>query len=75
MKVKCFVGNYDGSRKGLVVAPNQKEAARIAGVSLYDFRQYWGAASQWPIRNNPKPFTLYLKPYDADNSQWTERGF
>ena len=74
MKVKCYVGNYDGKNEGMVVANNQKEAAKIARTSLYDFRQYWHTATHWPFRN-PKPFTLYLKPYDSKTGDWTERKF
>jgi len=68
--VKCYVGNLDGSRAGLVVAENKRVAAKVAETSLNDFRNYWNAASPWPI-STPKLHTLYTKPYDG-KGEWIE---
>ncbi len=71
--VKCYVGNFDGNREGLVVAANQKEAAKIAGTTLYDFRNYWVAMDHpWPI-SAPKIKTLYTRPFSTTGDwSWTE---
>jgi hypothetical protein len=68
MYVKCYRGNYDGVREGLVIANNQKEAAKVVGCSLYEFRKYW-CHVDWPERFNLKLFTLYTKKMLA-NEEW-----
>lgn len=69
--VKCYTGNLDGTREGLVVASNQKEAAKVAGTSLYDFRNYWGAETHpWPIAS-PKLRTLYTRKFGG-GGEWEE---
>lgn len=45
-KLKVYGGRYHfrgKSYRGIVAAPNQKEAARIAGQSLHEIRTYWSA--------------------------------
>lgn len=64
VKVKCYIGNLDGRRLGMVVAENQKVAAKVAETSVYEFRQHWAAQTDWPIRA-PKLHTLYTKPYNG----------
>ena len=69
--VKCFYGNLDGIKQGLVVARSQKQGAAIAGCSLHQFRNYWSDGSflkDW----NPKPYTLYVRPYNHNDSLWHE---
>lgn len=67
--VKCYTGNLDGRREGLVVASNQKEAAKIVQTSLNDFRNYWAAKGHpWPI-TAPKLRTLYTRKYGGE---WVE---
>lgn len=68
-KVKCYYGSYDGRRDGLVVACNQTEAARVVGISLYYFRQYWSDGS-WPKGLIPKAGALYTKM--GYHKSWTE---
>jgi len=69
--VKCYVGNLDGTREGLIVASSQKEAATIAKTTLYDFRNYWHATvNPWPIKS-PKPRTLYTRMFNS-NGEWVE---
>lgn len=40
-KLRCYYGNLDGTREGMVIAANQKEAADTAHTSVYSFRQFW----------------------------------
>jgi hypothetical protein len=61
-RLKCYVGNLDGLRRGLVLAHNQKRAAEIAGTSLYDFRRYW-CGSVAPEGAEFEPETLYTRSY------------
>ena len=65
MYVKCYTGNYDGKRRGLIIANSQKKAAEIAKCSLHGFRQYWGFEQRWPKDFNPEPYVLYTKRYDS----------
>lgn len=66
--VKCYWGNVGGLRRGVVIARSQKQAAEIAGCSLYEFRLYWSAAKFEP---GLKPYTLYTRPYDSQGP-WVE---
>jgi len=68
--VRVYMGNYDGSRQGLVVAASQKEAAKIARTSVYTFRQYWSARAEWPL-TKLKLGVLYTRKYDTQN-EWQE---
>lgn len=61
--LKCYIGNLDGKREGLVFAATQKEAAVVAGRSLSEFRKYWSEAKYRPHPQDPKPLTLYTRPY------------
>jgi len=64
-KVKCWVGNLDGKRQGLIVAHNQKEAANLAGTSIGSFRDHWSLqVGKWPL-TTPKILTLYTRPYGS----------
>lgn len=64
-KVKCWIGNLDGHRQGLIVAHNQKEAAKIARTSIGSFRDYWSLQTgKWPV-TAPKLLTLYTRPYGS----------
>ena len=69
--MKCFQGNYDGMRVGLIIAANQKEAAAAGvGCSLYSFREFWSSTGAKP-EQELKPNTLYTKPYDS-RGPWIE---
>lgn len=69
-KLKCYQGNYDGSRKGLVFAHNQREAATAAMTSVYQFRNFWSEVN--PPDGKFEPLTLYTRPYDArETREWT----
>lgn len=70
--VKCFYGNLDGKRQGMVIASSQKQAAEIAGVSLHYFKGWW---SQGLFPENKdvtyKPYVLYSKP-NHSSGVWVE---
>ena len=68
--LKCYYGNYDGIRNGLVIANNQKVAAEIASCSVYHFRNYWQSIT-WPENFTPEPFVLYTRWMD-DSGKWTK---
>lgn len=70
LKLKCFVGNFDGRYQGLVVATSKKRAAEVVGTSLYDFNQHWHRAISVKI-SEFKPDTFYRKRFDSKES-WTE---
>lgn len=61
--LKCYTGNLDGMRRGLVIARSQKEASEIIGTSLYGFRNFFCRQEdgKWPDQTI-KPRTLYTKP-------------
>ena len=66
--VKCWIGNLDGKRQGLIVARNQKEAAKVIGTSLHDFRNFWTEQrTPWPV-DAPKIRTLYTRSYGSKAS-------
>lgn len=59
-KLKMFVGNYDGTRRGLVISTSKKDAAEIARTSLQDFNRFWREAQTQPDWFPQfKPRTLY----------------
>lgn len=70
MYVKCYQGNYDGTRSGMVIANNQKEAAKVVGCTLYEFRNYWHQ-SDWPKGFTPKSFVLYTRMMMSE-ADWFE---
>lgn len=70
-QLKCFQGNLDGLRRGLVIASNQKDAAQAAGCSVYAFREMWSSVGKQPT-GEFKTNTLYTLPYDDRGGQWVE---
>ena len=68
--MKCFQGNFDWIRLGLVIASSQKDAAKEAGISLYEFRNYWTDDASRP-KQELKPGTLYTKTLYGDE-EWFE---
>ena len=69
-RMKCYVGNYDGQRNGMVYATSKVEAAAVAQCSVYSFNQYWSIHTAWPIAH-PKALTLYTRKNDY-KSVWQE---
>lgn len=68
MKLKCWIGNLDGTREGLVVETSKAKAAKVAGTSLYDFDQYWGEVG---LLHWAKLGVRYTRRYDS-HSPWRE---
>lgn len=66
MKLKCWIGNFNGNYQGLVVATSKQKAAKAAGTSLYDFNQYWHKAISVKV-GEFKPDTLYIKRFDSSD--------
>lgn len=66
-KLKCWFGNYDGIREGLIVSTSKKKAAWIAGCSVKTFDDYW---HEQTVPINVKPNVLYTRPFDG--KLWTE---
>ena len=69
MRLKCFTGNLDGMRRGLVITRSKKRAAKIAGTSLYDFNNHWTVRQDLPDLESE---TLYVRPYDGPG-EWEPR--
>lgn len=40
-KLKCWIGNYDGERQGMVIATSKRAARRVINVSAREFEDYW----------------------------------
>ena len=59
MKMKMWIGNYDGSRQGLVIAPTKKRAMEIIGSGRNNFNGYW--VLQESIEPNLSPELLYTR--------------
>lgn len=64
--MRTWIGNYDGRREGLVLAPTKTAAARIVGCTLRRFNDFW-TEPQRIIQTNGvaefEPETLYTRPY------------
>lgn len=69
--MKVYIGNLDGTRQGLVVAPSKKRACELTHQSLHHFNQYWSDASSRLSSSDFKPETLYTRLYSAGPA-WTE---
>ena len=72
--LKCWVGNLDGLREGLVLAHNQTEAVKIIGISVNHLRDYFNRRSDWSLFQQVlKPLTLYTRlMLYIDNNPWEE---
>ena len=68
MKWKTWVGNLDGTRRGLVVSTSKVKAAKIAGTSLYDFNRYWSERLPPVEPSGLVVDTLYTKRFDSQDS-------
>ena len=60
MKMKMWIGNLDGSRAGLVIAPSKERARTIVGTGRTDFDAYWKL--QPHVDAALQPETLYTRP-------------
>jgi len=71
--MKCWIGNYDGRREAMVIARNQKTAARVAETGLHTFRQFY--MLQKAVPTGYKAETLYTRPMWGSgylNDEWEE---
>lgn len=69
--VKCYYGKRSEGREDcFVAAKNQKEAAKVAEVSMSEFKKLW-AAGDFPKRS-PKVRTLYLR-FNGSQDDFQER--
>lgn len=64
--VKMWIGNYDGRRKGLVIAPTKKRAMEIIGNNRTDFENYW--TLQPEIDGTLEVEVLYTRKFDGKGS-------
>ena len=63
MKMKMWIGNLDGSRAGLVIAPSKERACKIVGAGRTDFDSYW---KLHPVDTSLEAETLYTRPIGPD---------
>jgi len=59
VKLKMWVGNLDGSRQGLVIAPNKERARKVVNSSRSDFDGYW--VQQPTVDQTLDPEVLYTR--------------
>lgn len=59
------------TRHGLIIATSKREAADVAGRSIYNFERAWKTRSLWPLVC-VKAMTLYTKKHTATDSDWHE---
>jgi hypothetical protein len=72
-RLKCWIGNLDGSRYGLVIATSQKRAAKVLGMGLQMFNNYFAEADE--VSTLRKSETLYTKPISnrfGEHHEWVE---
>lgn len=69
MKLKMWIGNLDGSREGLVIAPTKVRARAILGTSTSrtDFDAYW---REHPVDPRLEPEVLYTRRFGANVETW-----
>lgn len=70
MKLKMWIGNFDGHREALVLAPNKERARKALDVGRADFDKYWvecNPTSLSPPLNSAalEAEVLYTRRYDA----------
>ena len=64
-RLKCFTGNLDGQRQGLVAAHSQAEARKVIETTRTDFDNYWHEISmQEPAAS--RPLVLFVRPIMSD---------
>lgn len=69
--LKCFRGNYDGIREGLVITNSQEKLRETLNCSQHEISLNW-AIGVWP-KCKPKPFTLYTRLYHRGReAKWNE---
>lgn len=74
--MKCFTGNLDGTRRGLVCATSKVAAQKAVGTSRGDFNGYWMQTTELiePAASNPE--IVFVKLFDAaPGTPWTQRDY
>lgn len=69
-KRKMWIGNLDGARQGLVIAPSKERARKIVGTSRKDFENYW--ALQAGIEQGLACEVLHTRPIDHKGAPWQQ---
>ena len=67
MKLKMWIGNLDGSREGLVIAPTKKRAMEVVGSGRTDFDRYW---HERPADPSLEPEVLYTRRFCGHDKSW-----
>ena len=68
-RLKCWEGNYDGLRRGLVISTSQKKAAKVIGCGVKQLADYYTCLFEIPTGFLED--TLYTRPYDGPGN-WVE---
>jgi hypothetical protein len=69
------LGNIDGDNAAIVAAPNQREAVRLMGTTLGQYRAYGGHVTENPVAVSlamSKPGTVFYKALSWP-SEWSEK--
>lgn len=72
--LKMWIGNLDGRREGLVVAPTKVRAREVIGASTgarssrKDFDDYW---TEHPVDPRYDPEVLYTRRFGAPMESWS----
>ena len=68
-KMKMWIGNLDGVRRGLVISSSKERARKIVRASRAEFDGFW--AEQPVVDKMLEPDTLYTRPNNRDQP-WAE---
>ena len=71
-RLKMWIGNLDGSRQGLVIAPSKQRARAIVRTGRTDFDDYWYL--QASVDADLEPETLYTRPFAHSEAAPWQRG-
>jgi hypothetical protein len=71
-KLKMWIGNFDGSRTGLVIAASKERARQIVGTGRSDFENYWSL--QTKVDDSLEAEVLYTCPSARVGPQKWQKG-
>lgn len=63
-----WIGNLDGRREGLVIAPTKKRAIEVVGAGRTDFENHWVQKPSVDMTLSAE--TLYTRRFDDRESVW-----
>jgi hypothetical protein len=66
--MKMWIGIFDGSRQGLVIAPTKARAIAVVGSSRSDFDGHWVQRSD--VDPSLDPEVLYTRPFNGRDVPW-----